>query len=67
MSAAIFSSPVGMYRKLCCTAPSVSIGTCDSGGSGSGDGQNVKIFRLNFLCDGQGTDRQATLHADRSC
>ena len=42
----LFSSPVQMYRKSCCTTPGVRV----SGGSIS--------EMLKFLCDGQGTDRR---------
>ena len=27
----------------------------------------IKVLQLKFLCDGQGTDKRAFLHVDRSC
>ena len=56
----IFSSPVGMYRKSCCTIPSVGIGVGVRGGDFS---KMLKVFlHLSFLCEEQGADLILYLH-----
>ena len=43
-----------------CTAPGFSVGS-------GGGVDKILIFRLKFLCDGQGAVRPAIIYEDRSC
>ena len=48
----------------------VGVGVCGSSGSGVTVSTMLKIFTINFLCDGQGPDKlaiQDSLYMHRSC